>query len=83
MKSEKMKSEKLNDETTLPLKEEGGAHFISGESGHGFAAQSANTGHYAQLNTYDYLADVPGNNEVTDLVEVQFNNTRKGYFHNC
>ena len=35
-----------------------------------------------QLNTYDYLSDVPGNNEVTDLVEVQFKNTRKGYFHN-
>ena len=57
--------------------------YISGERGHGFSAQSANTGHYAQLNTYDYLADVPGNNEVTDLVEVQFKNTRKGYFHNC
>lgn len=35
-----------------------------------------------QLNTYDYLADVPGNDTVTDLVEVQFKNTRKGYFHN-
>ena len=56
--------------------------YISGEGGHGFSAQSANTGHYAQLNTYDYLADVPGNNEVTDLVEVQFKNTRKGYYHN-
>ena len=56
--------------------------YISGEGGHGFAAQSANTGHYAQLNTYDYLADVPGNNETTDLVEVQFKNTRKAYFHN-
>ena len=73
-----------NDErqTSLPPKEEGSSQYISGESGHGFAAQSANTGHYAQLNTYDYLADVPGNNEVTDLVEVQFKNTRKAYFHN-
>ena len=35
-----------------------------------------------QLNTYDYLADVPGNVESTDLVEVQFKNTRKGYYHN-
>ena len=35
-----------------------------------------------QLNTYDYLADVPGNTDWTDLVEVQFKNTRKGYFHN-
>lgn len=35
-----------------------------------------------QLNTYDWLADVPGNNQLTDLVEVQFKNTRKGYYHN-
>ena len=35
-----------------------------------------------QLNTYDYLYDVPGNEEDTDLVEVQFKNTRKGYYHN-
>ena len=35
-----------------------------------------------QLNTYDWLADVPGNNETTDLVEVQFKHTRKGYYLN-
>ena len=35
-----------------------------------------------QLNTYDWLADVPGNLETTDLVEVQFKHTRKGYYHN-
>ena len=35
-----------------------------------------------QLNTYDWLADVPGIDEDTDLVEVQFKNTRKGYYHN-
>ena len=35
-----------------------------------------------QLNTYDWLADVPGNQETTDLVEVQFKHTRKGYYHN-
>ena len=35
-----------------------------------------------QLNTYDWLADVPGNFDTTDLVEVQFKNTRKGYYHN-
>ena len=35
-----------------------------------------------QLNTYDYLSDVPGNVATTDLVEVQFKNTRKGYYHN-
>ena len=35
-----------------------------------------------QLNTYDWLADVPGNAQTTDLVEVQFKHTRKGYYHN-
>lgn len=35
-----------------------------------------------QLNTYDWLSDVPGNTDTTDLVEVQFKNTRKGYYHN-
>lgn len=35
-----------------------------------------------QLNTFDYWADVPGTQEVSDLVEVQFKNTRKGYYHN-
>lgn len=35
-----------------------------------------------QHNTYDLLHDVPGNEEDTDLVEVQFKNTRKGYYHN-
>lgn len=35
-----------------------------------------------QLNTYDWLADVPGNTEEQDMVEVQFKNTRKGYYKN-
>lgn len=35
-----------------------------------------------QLNIFDYLADIPGNADTTDLVEVQFKNTRKGYYHN-
>ena len=36
----------------------------------------------APLNTFDWLADVPGNDEDTDIVEVQFKNTRKGYYRN-
>ncbi len=36
----------------------------------------------APLNTFDWLAGVPGNEEDTDIVEVQFKNTRKGYFRN-
>ena len=35
-----------------------------------------------QLNTFDYLADVPGNKRTTDYVEVQFKNTRKGFYRN-
>lgn len=35
-----------------------------------------------QLNTYDWLADIPGNANECDLVEVQFKNTRKGYYRN-
>ena len=35
-----------------------------------------------QLNTYDWLADIPGNAEESDMVEVQFKNTRKGYYRN-
>ena len=35
-----------------------------------------------QLNTFDYLADVPGNVDTTDFVEVQFKNTRKSFFRN-
>lgn len=35
-----------------------------------------------QLNVFDYRADIPGNAEATDLVEVQFKNTRKAYFRN-
>ncbi len=35
-----------------------------------------------QLNTYDWLAEVPTNYQTTQMVEVQFKNTRKGYYKN-
>ena len=35
-----------------------------------------------KLNTYDYMADLPDNTLVSDIVEVQFKAPRKGYFHN-
>lgn len=38
--------------------------------------------HIDKLNTYDWLADVPNNSEEEDMVEVQFKNTRKGYYKN-
>lgn len=47
----------------------------------GFAACGCGCSKH-QLNTFDYFSDVPGNNQVSNLVEVQFKNTRKGYFLN-
>jgi cell fate regulator YaaT (PSP1 superfamily) len=35
-----------------------------------------------KLNTYDWLCDIPESQLATDFVEVQFKNTRKGYFLN-
>ncbi|MDL2208606.1 hypothetical protein LJB97_03195 [Parabacteroides sp. OttesenSCG-928-O15] len=35
-----------------------------------------------KLNTYNWLYDVPGAEEATEYVEVQFKNTRKGYYVN-
>ena len=35
-----------------------------------------------KLNTYDWLCDVPDAANATDYVEIQFKNTRKGYFLN-
>ena len=71
-----MKSEKLIDMTEkikeLPIKvgcDRGLCHQAVGRQDR-------------QLNTYDWLADVPGNQDTTDLVEVQFKHTRKGYYHN-
>jgi cell fate regulator YaaT (PSP1 superfamily) len=57
-------------------------NYKCGCRGRGLCAKGSNTGHYGQLNTFNYLADIPDNQDVTDLVEVQFKNTRKGYFHN-
>ena len=55
--------------------------YISG-GGRGLCSKGWHTNHYTQLNVCDYMADIPNNTELTDLVEVQFKNTRKGYYHN-
>lgn len=44
------------------------------------AATKRNSAH--MLPVCDWLSDLPENTRLTDLVEVQFKNTRKGYFHN-
>ncbi len=36
-----------------------------------------------QHNVHDYMADLPDNEQACDLVEVQFKNTRKGYYRNA
>jgi len=38
--------------------------------------------HVNKLNNYDYLCDIPESEQATDYVEVQFKNTRKGYYLN-
>ena len=48
---------------------------------HGFAASGCGR-QDKQLNTYDYLAGTPGHDDHCNLVEVQFKNTRKGYYRN-
>ena len=64
----------------LPIREgQGGGSIIGGSRG--LAARGCSRCCH-QLNVYDYLADIPDNNVATDLVEVQFKNTRKGYYHN-
>ncbi|WP_439183906.1 PSP1 domain-containing protein [Carboxylicivirga taeanensis] len=35
-----------------------------------------------KLNVYDWLDDLPANMNTTDIVEIQFKNTRKGYYRN-
>ncbi|MBQ3673779.1 MAG: hypothetical protein II928_04830 [Paludibacteraceae bacterium] len=44
------------------------------------AATKRNSAH--MLPVCDWLADLPENTQLTDLIEVQFKQTRKGYFHN-
>ncbi|NPA35996.1 MAG: hypothetical protein GXO47_04010 [Chlorobi bacterium] len=39
-------------------------------------------GRCGKLDVYDWLADLPKSFNTTDLVEVQFKNTRKGYYKN-
>ena len=44
------------------------------------AATKRNSAH--MLPVSDWLSDLPENTQLTDLIEVQFKNTRKGYYHN-
>lgn len=55
--------------------------FKCGSTGRGLCKCGCGKGQ-CQLNVHDYLADLPDNQEASDLVEVQFKNTRKGYYRN-
>ena len=46
----------------------------------GASATKRNSAH--MLPVCDWLSDLPENTQLTDLIEVQFKQTRKGYFHN-
>ena len=59
----------------------GELEFKCGGGGRGLCARGCGKDAF-QLNIHDYMADIPGNTDITDLVEVQFKNTRKGYYHN-
>lgn len=63
-----------NDDNSMKYIQDTG----SGSMGCKGCCQRQNT----KLNTYDWLCDIPESGEATDYVEVQFKNTRKGYYLN-
>jgi cell fate regulator YaaT (PSP1 superfamily) len=56
--------------------------FVLHNGSGNFCCKSCSEADDKQLNTYDWLADVPGNDKECDLIEVQFKNTRKEYYRN-
>lgn len=44
--------------------------------------KSCNRNSHHMLPVVDWMSDIPRTGSETDLVEVQFKNTRKGYYHN-
>ena len=55
--------------------------YVCGNNERGLRAKGCGRDQ-CQLNVHDYLADLPDNQDASDLVEVQFKNTRKGYYRN-
>lgn len=53
----------------------------SGCSGHGCGKESGGEPR-CKLHSYNWLADIPGGYADSDMVEVTFKNTRKGYYKN-
>lgn len=55
--------------------------YIVGDGSSGISIEGCNRCP-GKLNTYDYLADIPGNARSSEIVEVEFKSPRKGYFIN-
>lgn len=68
-----------NSDYALPRNVGGAAYRSCGQRG--LCARGCGRDQ-CQLNVHDYLADLPDNQDAMDLVEVQFKNTRKGYYRN-
>lgn len=70
-------TEELNENKPAAETPEGNCQAVSGHSGCGTCAVRG-----GKLHVYDWLEDLPEPPGASDLVEVQFKNTRKGYFRN-
>lgn len=71
----------MKNNPNIPPAEPSAQPFVLHQGGGGLCCKSCGR-QDRQLNTYDWLADIPGNASECDLVEVQFKNTRKGYYRN-
>ena len=71
----------MKNNPNIPPTEPSAQPFVLHQGGGGLCCKSCGR-QDRQLNTYDWLADIPGNANECDLVEVQFKNTRKGYYRN-
>ena len=56
--------------------------YTIGAANHELGASATKRNSAHMLPVSDWLSDLPENTQLTDLIEVQFKNTRKGYFHN-
>ncbi len=63
------------------MKRKGENDYKCGGAGRGLVCAGCGRDQ-CQLNVHDYMADLPDNTQACDLVEVQFKNTRKGYYAN-
>lgn len=58
-------------------------HFTLNNESCQFSEKACRRNSAHMLPVVDWLSDLPENVQETDIVEVQFKNTRKGYYHNA